>query len=126
MATPVRAQILVVDDEPVIRQLLKEMLLTMGYQVEIAASGHEALTIYNARKGDIDLVILDVMMPGMSGIEVFRRLKKLDPNVRVILASGYVDASKLQMAIKEGVRDFIAKPFAIRTLHRKIEAILSE
>ncbi len=122
---PPVARILVVDDEPMIRDLLKEMLISIGYEVQTAQDGMAALEYYRRHKDQIDLVILDVMMPGMSGVEVFRRLKEIDPEVKTILASGYVERSQLNQAMQEGIKDFIAKPFALATLKRKLETIFA-
>ncbi len=119
------ATILVVDDEPMIRELLQEMLESIGYKVKTAGDGKAALDYFCRHKDEVDLVILDVMMPGMSGVEVFRRLKLLDPSVKAILASGYVERSQLSQAMEEGVADFIAKPFALAALKSKLDTVLA-
>ena len=116
--------ILVVDDEAMLRDLLKEVLESKGYSVLTAVNGQAAIEIFKKRKGEIGLIILDMLMPGMSGLEAFRMLKELDPRVKVVIASGYVDRHKVEQVKKEGVLDFIAKPFSISELTSKVERYL--
>ncbi len=120
-----RVKILVVDDEPMIRDLLKEMLESIGYEVHAVHSGKAALDYYGKHRGRVDVVVLDVMMPGMSGVEAFRKLKEIDPDVKAILASGYVERAQLDQAISDGIKDFIAKPFSLSELNRKLESVLA-
>ncbi len=114
-------KILVVDDEALLRDLLKEVLEGKGYVVWTASNGQAAVEIYKKRKGEIDLVILDMLMPGMSGLEVFRTLKEIDSRAKVIIASGYVDRHKVEQVKREGVLDFIAKPFSVSELLSKVQ-----
>ena len=114
-------KILVVDDEALLRDLLKEVLEGKGYVVLTAPNGQAAVDIYKKRKGEIGLVILDMLMPGMSGLEVFRTLKEIDPRAKVIIASGYVDRHKVEQVKREGVLDFIAKPFSVSELVSKVQ-----
>jgi hypothetical protein len=83
------ATILLADDEPMIRDLASNILQRYGYQVLLAEDGLQALEIYQQEKGRIDLVLLDLAMPRLSGDDTFRRLREIDPNVRVLLSSGY-------------------------------------
>ncbi len=119
-----KVKILVVDDEPMIRDLLKEMLESIGYEVHAVSSGQAALDYYSAYGDQVDIVLLDVMMPGMSGVDAFRRLKEMDPGIKAILASGYVESSQLDQAVRDGIKGFIPKPFALSELNRKIESIM--
>jgi len=119
-----KGTILVVDDEPLLRDLLDDMLQTLGYRTVSIADGKGALEFYERHGSEVDLIILDVMMPGMSCLEVFRRLKEMNPDVKVLLASGYVEKSKVQQAKSEGVQDFIAKPFSVSELSSKISRLL--
>lgn len=84
-----QARILVVDDEPAVRHLLKRALERFGWVAEEAEDGPTALAIYEARPGSFDLVILDLTMPLMDGREVFRRLVAINPRVKVLLSSGF-------------------------------------
>ncbi len=122
--SPGKGTIMVVDDEPLLRDLLEDMLGTLGYRVISIEDGEGALEFYQRHGPRVDLVILDVMMPGMSGVEVFKKLKEMDPEVKVLLASGYVEKSKVLQAKKDGVQDFIAKPFSVSELNSKLSRLL--
>ena len=87
-------------------------------------SGREAIAIYEKKHGSIDLVILDMIMPYLSGKEVFDRLKKKDPHVKVLLASGYSLKGQAQEIMKSGCRGFIQKPFDTAELSKKIREAL--
>jgi len=116
--------VLLVDDEEVIIDDSREILKTMGYKVFIAKSGQEAIDIYRARKGEIDLIILDMIMPGMGGGETFDILKKIDPDVQVMLASGYSIDGQAAGIMARGCRTFIQKPFGMVELAEKIKEAL--
>ncbi len=125
-AGPVRgsARILVVDDEPVVRAMAADMLESLGYEVATANDGQEALECYEREEGRFDLVLLDLVMPRVGGREAFEQLHRLNPGVRVLLASGYSMNSEAQAILDQGARDFIQKPFQADNLSRKIAAIL--
>ncbi|MBI9083242.1 MAG: cache domain-containing protein [Desulfobacterales bacterium] len=116
--------ILLVDDEPDIREVARDMLLAMGYTVYTAAGGDEALETFRAQKGRIDLVILDLIMPGMGGGEVFDRLRALDPDVTVLLSSGYSQDGEAAEILARGGKGFIQKPFRMNALSRKVGDLL--
>lgn len=116
--------ILLVDDEKLIVEVAKKMLLSLGYKVLTAKSGNEAISKFNQFHAEIDLVILDMIMPYMSGKEVFDRMKKLDPNVIVLLASGYSIKGQAQEIMDRGCGGFIQKPFDTVELSRKVREIL--
>ncbi|NDY43409.1 response regulator [Dissulfurirhabdus thermomarina] len=116
--------ILVVDDEPMLLELLADVLGRAGYEVLTAGDGVEALRVYEAAGGGVDLVVLDVMMPGMNGLEVFRRLREMDPKVQVLFASGYAQDSQMRRALDEGACGFIAKPFSVVELGVKVRRAL--
>jgi len=118
--------VLVVDDEEMITQVAGEILEKIGYEVLSANSGKEAIDLYKGRRGSIDLVILDMIMPEMSGTEVFRRLKEVDPGVKVLLSSGYAMEGAARELLKKGCVGFIQKPYNISDLSRKIKAVLEE
>jgi PAS domain S-box-containing protein len=116
--------ILLVDDEDVITDVGKEILELLGYRVFIAKSGKEAIEIYNARRGEIDLVILDMIMPGMGGSETFDVLKSINHRIKVILSSGYsIDVRPIKM-LERGCDGFIQKPYSMNTLSQKIREVL--
>jgi PAS domain S-box-containing protein len=115
--------ILVVDDEEMIRQLASAALRGLGYTVLQAADGQEAIDLYS-REGDrIDLVLLDLTMPVISGHEAFRHLLKLDPRVRVLFASGYA-VDQLSDLEKELMAGFVKKPYRPNDLIRSVEEAL--
>ncbi len=120
------ATILLVDDEAMIVDVGRQLLDRLGYQVLTAADGKQALEIYRKKKDHIDLVILDMIMPGMGGGEVFDRLRKLNPNVRVILSSGYSVNGQATDILNRGCSGFIQKPFNIESLSQKVNAILEK
>ncbi len=122
--------ILLVDDEKVIMDVGREMLEALGYKVVTAAGGREAIEKFTAaRNGDgeagrIDLVIQDMIMPGMGGGEVFDRLKEIDPNVKVLLSTGYSINGQAKEILARGCRGFIQKPFSMAALSRKVQETL--
>ena len=118
--------IMVVDDERFIIDIAGEWLRELGYQVIEASSGQEALALYESYQEKIDLVILDLVMPGMDGGETFSRLRAIDPLIKVLLISGYGLNDKVKEIRGQGCRGFIQKPFTIIQLSEKIKAILSE
>ncbi len=116
--------ILLVDDEKVIVDVGKKMLESLGYKVLAARSGQDAVTIYELEQDAIDLVVLDMIMPYMSGKEVFDRLKKINPHVQVMLASGYSLKGQARTIMDRGCKGFIQKPFDTADLSRKIREVL--
>jgi len=116
--------ILLVDDEQMIIEIGQEILSALGYRVLPAMSGHEALEIYQDNKNSVDMVILDMIMPNMSGGETFDRLKIIDPDVRVLLCSGYSLSGQATEILERGCDGFIQKPFKLRVLSVKIREIL--
>jgi PAS domain S-box-containing protein len=116
--------ILLVDDENVILDVSKEILGFLGYKVFVAHSGQEAINIYSVNKDKIDLVVQDMVMPGMSGVETFHALKIINPAVKVILSSGYVINRQIEMVMEQGCRAFIQKPFRMEELSEKIRGVL--
>jgi PAS domain S-box-containing protein len=116
------ATILLADDEPMIRDLATNILQRYGYQVLLAEDGLQAVEIYQREKDHIDLVILDLAMPRLTGDDAFRRLIAIDPNVRVLLSSGYFPED---LSIAEGqVLGFINKPYRHEELLSTIRAAL--
>jgi signal transduction histidine kinase/ActR/RegA family two-component response regulator len=116
--------VLLVDDEEMIVDVGKRMLDKLGYETLTAMNGAEALEIYKNRGKDIDLVILDMVMPKIGGGETFDRLKKINPAIKVILCSGYSIDGQATEILKRGCQAFIQKPFNLKTLSRHIRAVL--
>ncbi len=115
--------ILLVDDEPTFLEIGEEMLKMLGYQVVKAANGEAALAHFKERGHSICMVILDIVMPGMSGIETFFKLREIDPGVKVLMASGYSKDEEVARVLEQGVADFIEKPFRLHELAQKIKAL---
>lgn len=119
-------RILIVDDEESIATVCKGLLETLGYEAVTARSGKEALEIYCADMGVIDLVILDMIMPDMGGEQTFEALKAADPDVKVILSSGYSMNSQATRIMDQGCSAFIQKPFDIHNLSLKIREVIEK
>ncbi len=120
-----RGTILLVDDEHMVLDVGAQMLEHLGYTVLQAASGSEAIRLYRKNMDTIDLVILDMIMPEMGGGKVYDRLKALNPDVRVLLSSGYSLEGEAKEILDRGCGGFIQKPFDIKDVSRKIRQILS-
>ncbi|MBI4854108.1 MAG: GAF domain-containing protein [Acidobacteria bacterium] len=116
--------ILVAEDEDIMRELLVEMLDSGGYQVISAENGKEALDIYNQRFKQIDLVILDIDMPELNGKDAFRRFKEINPDVKVLLSSGYNQDNSSEEILNEGVLGFLQKPYGVNDLLDKIRNVM--
>ncbi|MEM9489406.1 MAG: response regulator, partial [Myxococcota bacterium] len=117
--------ILTVDDEAVVLKTHVRVLEMLGYDVLSAPGGEEALRIYQEHRNRIRLVLLDLIMPGMRGEEVFRRLKELNPDVKVLILSGFMeDESTPRKLLEEGVKGFLFKPCDAHTLHQALAKVL--
>ena len=102
-------QILIVDDDESIRRMLAAVLARDGFQTSTAGSGEEGLAVFRAQSPDI--VLMDIRMPGLSGIEAMSAMLELRPGATVILMTAYADLDTAVRAIKNGVFDFVIKPF---------------
>lgn len=116
--------ILIVDDEKTIIDVTGEMIQALGYRVLTANSGPEAIELYKARVKDIDLIILDMIMPDMGGKETYDKLKEINPSVKVILASGYSINGMAKSIMEKGVQLFMQKPFRLDDLSQQIRSVL--
>ena len=115
--------LLLVDDEELILQVGQPMLESLGYKVMSASDGKTALEIFHRSSGEIDLVILDVIMPGMSGSAIFDELKNIDPQVQVLLASGHSLSGQAEDLLSRGCVGFIQKPFSLEQLSVKLRGV---
>lgn len=116
--------ILVVDDEERVLDVNKDMLETLGYRVIIAKDGEESIDIYNKFYDSIDVVLLDIIMHGMDGGEVCNRLKDINPDVKILLSSGYSEDEYAADLLKKGAHGFIQKPFTMELISQKIRQII--
>ncbi len=118
------ACILLVDDEQMVRDTGVNMLHTLGYKVTVCEDGIEALDYYKKHWQEIDLAILDMIMPRMGGRKTFRAMKEINPNIKALLATGYNLKGEAQAIIDEGVQAFMQKPFGLGELSRTINSCL--
>jgi len=116
--------ILLVDDEGFILDVGVQMLTHLGYKVIPASGGREAVETYRSRRPEIDLVLLDMIMPDLGGKETFEKIKEIEPGVRVILSSGYSLDGQAEKIMEKGCRGFIQKPFSMGDLAGKIREVL--
>ena len=117
--------IMLVDDEESIRKLSAEVLEHSGYRTITAACGEEALEIFKQKENQIDLVTLDLGMPGMGGHKCLKELLKLQPDLKILIASGYSSQSRIKSTLDDGAVGFIAKPYRSHELCDKVHALLS-
>lgn len=118
--------ILLVEDEPAVLEATMELLTGLGYTVIKASSGQEAISIFQDRLATIDLVILDMILPGMSGAHVFQQLRSLNPEVKVILSSGYGLQGQVRNVMESGCRRFIQKPYCFSELSAAVYEVLHD
>jgi len=121
---PGKETVLLVDDEDMILDVGAQILEKMGHKVMKAKSGQEAAELYQKHKDLIDLVILDMIMPGVSGSETYDRIKTINPEVKVLLSSGYSVDGQATEILKRGCNGFIQKPFRMKDLSHKIQEVL--
>lgn len=116
--------LLLVDDEESLRELGARILERMGYRTILASNGEEALEIYKARREEIDLVIMDLSMPGMGGHKCLKELLTLDPKSKVVIASGYSANGQAKVALESGAAGYVAKPFRLNDLLMSVRDVL--
>ena len=117
--------VLLVDDEDVILKVGSQILQELGYTVMTASSGKEALEIYSANRDKIDIVVLDMIMPGMGGGETYDSIKALKLDVKVLLSSGYSIMGEASAILDRGCQGFIQKPFTVKSFSEKLREILN-
>jgi signal transduction histidine kinase len=121
---PKAGNVLLVDDEPIVCRSIENMLKKMGFSVVIRTNGKEAVDFYKDHWETVDLVIIDMVMPVMNGKEAFSAMKKINPDVFVLIASGYSLDSEAQGILYQGIKGYIQKPFIMEDLRRKISEIM--
>jgi signal transduction histidine kinase/CheY-like chemotaxis protein len=118
------AAVLLVDDEAILRRGGKRLLSRLGHEVDVAASGDEAVAWLEAKgPGAVEIVLLDMVMPGMSGLETLRGLLAIDPQLRVMVCSGYDDDGRVQQLLDEGALLFLAKPYTLEELEGALDTL---
>jgi CheY-like chemotaxis protein len=118
--------LLLVDDEAMIIDVGKQLIERMGYNVLTARSGIEAIEIYEKNSDKIDIVVLDMIMPGMGGGETYDRLKEINSDIKVLLSSGYSIDGRATEILEGGCDGFIQKPFNMKDLSKKIREIIDK
>ncbi|MBN1102949.1 MAG: PAS domain S-box protein, partial [Deltaproteobacteria bacterium] len=119
-------RVLVVDDEKPLLEMLEELLIRFGYDPVLADSGERAIEILKSGKDKIDLVILDLSMPGMGGYRCLQEMIRIDPDLKVLIASGYSANKRVREVLRSGAAGFIAKPYHYHDLLKKIREFLDE
>ena len=116
--------ILVVDDEDMLRDVLREVLEMVGLSALFASSGMEGLQIFEENQGRINLVLMDILMPEMSGLETFDKIKAIDPDMKFIFMSGFPDKEALALRELSGEYAFIKKPFSVNEIVNHINKMI--
>ncbi len=112
--------ILLIDDEEIIRLTSGEILNELGYEVVSAASGDEGMAILKDKTDSISLVMLDLSMPGKSGVEIYHEIKKLSPSIKVLLTSGFREDENIEKMLQSADDGFIQKPYTIEELSSRL------
>ena len=118
-----RPVVLFADDDEICLNVGVRMLEKLGYKVLEAKDGYEAVEIFERNREKVDLVILDMRMPNNGGT-AFGQIKKIDANVKIMIASGYCEESRIRNLLKQGCQGFIQKPFTLDHLSKKVNTIL--
>jgi PAS domain S-box-containing protein len=118
--------LLVIDDEEPVRRLAQHIFRMLGYRIFEAADGQQGLEIFRQHKDEIDLVILDLTMPRLGGVETYRALKALNPRIKVILSSGYTQEGRAELILREGASAFVQKPYQMQELAQTVRRVLDE
>ncbi|HYA14291.1 MAG TPA: response regulator, partial [Syntrophales bacterium] len=118
--------ILLIDDEEFIRDMGEQILTTFGYIVYTAPDGESAIEIYRKQRDAIDLIILDLIMPGMGGRECLLRLLDIDPQSRIVIASGHMVDGPVKDIVDLGAKDFIHKPYGLRQMLKVVREVLDK
>jgi len=116
--------VLLIDDEAVILEVGRELLEAMGYRVLVARDGKEGIEVYKKNQDEIDIVVLDIVMPHMGGGEAYDHLKEINPDVKVLLSSGFSIDGEAAEILERGCDGFIQKPFKMKQLSQAIREVL--
>ncbi len=119
-------RILLVEDSDDLRDSTRGLLEEMGYRVDVAANGEEALRLYDTLGDSLDLLITDVVMPGMSGREVMDHIRQRNRELNVLFISGYTDSVVVRHGVRDGEFEFLQKPFSAESLARKVRDVLED
>jgi len=123
--TPVAETVLVVEDDELVREATAKMLDRLDYRVLVAKNGEDALRMISQRRGLVDLLLTDVVMPRLSGRELAERIAATHPGIRVLFTSGYTDDAMLRHGVVHSEVHFIAKPYTLQALATKLREVLA-
>jgi CheY-like chemotaxis protein len=118
--------ILLVEDEELLQEVVQSALESNGYKVLIAADGREAVEIYKKQHRDIALVLSDMGLPKLGGIDVYAMLKEINPKIKIIFASGFISLETRSELLKEGAKGFIMKPYSVNEVLQMLREVLNE
>ena len=116
--------ILIVDDQETIWDFLIEALQMLGYSVLLAENGADAVEIYEANPGAVDLVLMDMIMPKLGGSQAFGKIREIDPQAKILLSSGFVNEEDIQHLLKQGACGFLSKPHRLPVVVKAIRDAL--
>jgi two-component system, cell cycle sensor histidine kinase and response regulator CckA len=116
--------ILVIDDEDMLRDVLKEVLEMVGFSALFASSGREGIQLFEENRNRIQLILMDILMPEMSGLETHKEIKALDPDMKFIFMSGFPDKDALSLRELVGEYVFVKKPFSVKEIVSQIKQVL--
>jgi two-component system, cell cycle sensor histidine kinase and response regulator CckA len=122
--TEEQGTLLIVEDEQLMLRLMEKLLSQHGYRVFTAADGEEAVDIYRCHKDEIDVVLLDVGLPRMPGWDVLVKMKAENPNVRVVIASGFLESEMKKKMYSAGVKHFITKPYPLDDIVKTLQSLV--
>ena len=114
-----KASILIVDDEEIIRNFAAHALERLGYTVSRCSNGLEAVEWMTQRADEVDLVVLDLIMPKLSGKDTFYRLREMAPTIPIVIASGFTQTEAVSELLHDGAVGFLSKPFRLEDLSRE-------
>jgi DNA-binding NtrC family response regulator len=117
--------VLIVDDEEMVLDVEALMLERMGFKTLKANSSEKAYQLYKDKKENIDLVVLDMIMPGDNGAVIYKKLKRINSGIRVLISSGFWKDINVREILNDGPNSFIQKPFKFAEFNKKIDSILS-
>jgi DNA-binding NtrC family response regulator len=115
--------ILIIDDEEIIREILIEVLQIINIPSVCARTGEEGINIYTHNQNRINLILLDMVMPGMSGLETYWKLQALNPRLHIVLMSGYPNRNSPALATLPANLEFIQKPFSVQEVISKVQRL---
>jgi response regulator RpfG family c-di-GMP phosphodiesterase len=118
--------LLVVEDEEMLMESLRMVLVEKGYKVLSAKDGRTALKIYQEKKNDIALVLTDLGLPNISGLEMCQQIKEINPNEHIILASGYIEPNMKSELLKTRIQHFLYKPYDLIKVLKEVREVLDE